>query len=198
MHLRSDLNPVKPLTAAEDRRFQRAAAGGRRAEPQQAEIRPSRSSTASRSRRCRATCTSWPGPRWKVFLEAFEGLLDPPLHPIRRQNLLHPRIPLAEITRQYMQGIELMQDLQLELAGKYLVMAATLAEIKSRMSLLRPQLTEDWVSSICARNWYGACRSTSASSAPPGHLTSSERLKRDVWPASAPLEGGAGGARCRS
>ncbi|MGH8268228.1 MAG: segregation and condensation protein A, partial [Steroidobacteraceae bacterium] len=75
----------------------------------------------------------------EVFLEAFEGPLDLLLYLIRRQNLDILDIPLAEITRQYMQYIELMQDLQLELAGEYLVMAATLAEIKSRMLLPRPR-----------------------------------------------------------
>ena len=74
----------------------------------------------------------------EVFLEAFEGPLDLLLYLIRRQNLDILDIPLAEITRQYMHYIELMQDLQLELAGEYLVMAATLAEIKSRMLLPRP------------------------------------------------------------
>src|SRR6202030_78591 len=79
----------------------------------------------------------------EVFLEAFEGPLDLLLYLIRRQNLNILDIPLAEITRQYMQYIELMQDLQLELAGEYLVMAATLAELKSRMLLPRPRLDED-------------------------------------------------------
>jgi segregation and condensation protein A len=73
----------------------------------------------------------------EVFLEAFEGPLDLLLYLIRRQNLDILDIPLAEITRQYMSYIELMQELQLELAGEYLVMAATLAEIKSRMLLPR-------------------------------------------------------------
>ncbi|MFI4913575.1 MAG: segregation and condensation protein A [Steroidobacterales bacterium] len=73
----------------------------------------------------------------EVFLEAFEGPLDLLLYLIRRQNLDILDIPIAEITRQYTQYIELMQDLQLELAGEYLVMAATLAEIKSRMLLPR-------------------------------------------------------------
>src|SRR6516165_12838130 len=75
----------------------------------------------------------------EIFLEAFEGPLDLLLYLIRRQNLNILDIPLAEITRQYMQYIELMQELQLELAGEYLVMAATLAEIKSRMLLPRPK-----------------------------------------------------------
>src|SRR5204862_258785 len=74
----------------------------------------------------------------EVFLEAFEGPLDLLLYLIRRQNLDILDIPLAEITRQYMKYIELMQELQLELAGEYLVVAATLAEIKSRMLLPRP------------------------------------------------------------
>src|SRR5437763_16421380 len=66
----------------------------------------------------------------EIFLEAFEGPLDLLLYLIRKQNLDILDIPLAEITRQYMKYIELMQELQLELAGEYLVMAATLAEIK--------------------------------------------------------------------
>jgi segregation and condensation protein A len=73
----------------------------------------------------------------EVFLDAFEGPLDLLLYLIRRQNLDILDIPIAEITRQYTQYIELMTELQLELAGEYLVMAATLAEIKSRMLLPR-------------------------------------------------------------
>src|SRR6187402_1029323 len=73
----------------------------------------------------------------EVFLEAFEGPLDLLLYMIRRQNLDILDIPIADITRQYMDYIGLMQGLQLELAGEYLVMAATLAEIKSRMLLPR-------------------------------------------------------------
>jgi segregation and condensation protein A len=78
----------------------------------------------------------------EVFLEAFEGPLDLLLYLIRRQNLDVLDIPIAEITRQYMQYILLMQDLNLELAGEYLLMAAMLAEIKSRMLLPRPQTAE--------------------------------------------------------
>ena len=73
----------------------------------------------------------------EVFLEAFEGPLDLLLYMIRRQNLDILDIPIADITRQYMEYIGLMADMQLELAGEYLVMAATLAEIKSRMLLPR-------------------------------------------------------------
>jgi len=73
----------------------------------------------------------------EVFLEAFEGPLDLLLYLIKRQNLDILDIPIAEITAQYMSYIELMEELQLELAGDYLVMAAVLAEIKSRMLLPR-------------------------------------------------------------
>jgi len=79
----------------------------------------------------------------EVFLEAFEGPLDLLLYLIRRQNLDILNIPIAEITRQYMEYVDLMKDLQLELAGEYLVMAAMLAEIKSRMLLPRPRADEE-------------------------------------------------------
>src|SRR4051794_13196751 len=79
----------------------------------------------------------------EVFLEAFEGPLDLLLYLIRRQNLDILDIPIAEITRQYMKYIDVMRGMQLELAGEYLVMAATLAEIKSRMLLPRPQGAND-------------------------------------------------------
>ncbi len=74
----------------------------------------------------------------EVFLEAFEGPLDLLLYLIKRQNLDILNIPIAEITRQYMEYVEIMKEMQLELAGEYLVMAAMLAEIKSRMLLPRP------------------------------------------------------------
>ena len=73
----------------------------------------------------------------EVFLEAFEGPLDLLLYLIRRQNLNILDIPIAEISRQYVAYIDLMQEMQFELAGEYLVMAATLAEIKSRLLLPR-------------------------------------------------------------
>ena len=79
----------------------------------------------------------------EVFLEAFEGPLDLLLYLIRRQNLDILNIPIAEITAQYVQYIELMKEIQLELAGEYLLMAAILAEIKSRMLLPRTGDTED-------------------------------------------------------
>ncbi|TDJ34055.1 MAG: segregation/condensation protein A [Gammaproteobacteria bacterium] len=73
----------------------------------------------------------------QVFLEAFEGPLDLLLYLIRRQNIDVLDIPIAEITRQYVEYIEMMKEMQLELAGEYLLMAAMLAEIKSRMLLPR-------------------------------------------------------------
>jgi len=79
----------------------------------------------------------------EVFLDAFEGPLDLLLYLIRRQNLDILDIPIAEITDQYMEYVELMKDLRLELAAEYLVMAALLAEIKSRMLLPRPGAHED-------------------------------------------------------
>ena len=75
----------------------------------------------------------------EVFLEAFEGPLDLLLYLIRRQNLNVLDIPIAAITRQYMEYIQMMRELDLELAGEYLLMAAMLAEIKSRMLLPRSQ-----------------------------------------------------------
>jgi segregation and condensation protein A len=79
----------------------------------------------------------------QVFLEAFEGPLDLLLYLIRRQNIDVLDIPIAEITRQYVQYIDVMKELQLELAGEYLLMAAMLAEVKSRMLLPRPEKEED-------------------------------------------------------
>lgn len=79
----------------------------------------------------------------EVILDAFEGPLDLLLYLIRRQNLDILNIPIAEITRQYMAYIELMRELRLDLAGEYLLMAAMLAEIKSRMLLPRPETDEE-------------------------------------------------------
>lgn len=74
----------------------------------------------------------------EVFLDTFEGPLDLLLYLIRRQNLDILDIPILEITAQYMDYVELMREARLELAAEYLVMAAMLAEIKSRMLLPRP------------------------------------------------------------
>ena len=79
----------------------------------------------------------------EVILDAFEGPLDLLLYLIRRQNLDILDIPIAEVTAQYMQYIEMMSGLRLELAAEYLLMAAMLAEIKSRMLLPRVAESED-------------------------------------------------------
>ena len=78
----------------------------------------------------------------EVILDAFEGPLDLLLYLIRRQNLDILDIPITEITKQYVEYIEMLEDMQFELAAEYLVMAAILAEIKSRMLLPRPALDE--------------------------------------------------------
>ena len=74
----------------------------------------------------------------EIFLDAFEGPLDLLVYLIKRQNLNIIDIPVADITSQYMEYVELMKTMNLELAAEYLVMAAMLAEIKSRMLLPRP------------------------------------------------------------
>src|SRR5579872_2452783 len=73
----------------------------------------------------------------EVFLDTFQGPLDLLLYLIKKQNLNILEIPVAEITRQYMKYVELMKTFQLELAAEYLVMAALLTEIKSRLLLPR-------------------------------------------------------------
>ena len=79
----------------------------------------------------------------EVYLEAFEGPLDLLLYLIRKENIEIVDIPVAEITRQYVEYIELMQEMQLDLAAEYLLMSALLAEIKSRMLLPRPAGDEE-------------------------------------------------------
>lgn len=74
----------------------------------------------------------------EVFLEAFEGPLDLLLYLIRRQNLSILDIPIADIAQQYMAYIEMMTVLRLEVAAEYLLMAAILAELKSRLLLPKP------------------------------------------------------------
>jgi len=78
-----------------------------------------------------------------VFLDAFEGPLDLLLYLIRRHSLDILDIPMADLTRQYMDYVEAMRDTQLELAAEYLLMAALLIEIKSRMLLPRPKRDDE-------------------------------------------------------
>ena len=79
----------------------------------------------------------------EVVLESFEGPLDLLLYLIRKQNIEILDLPVADITRQYMHYIDLMQRMRLDLAADYLVMATMLAEIKSRMLLPRPDPEEE-------------------------------------------------------
>jgi segregation and condensation protein A len=80
---------------------------------------------------------------YKVKLEAFEGPLDLLLHLIRRNEVNIYDIPIALITEQYLGFLELMQELDLDTAGEFLVMASTLIHIKSKMLLPRPEATQD-------------------------------------------------------
>ncbi len=124
----------------------------------------------------------------EVFLEAFEGPLDLLLYLIRRQNLDVLDIPLAEITRQYMRYIELMQDLQLELAGEYLVMAATLAEIKSRMLLPRAHIEGEGVEEDPRAELVRRLQEYERFKQAAESIDGLPRLERDVWSASAELK----------
>jgi segregation and condensation protein A len=78
----------------------------------------------------------------EVFLENFEGPLDLLLYLIRRQGFSIVEIPVADITKQYIAYIDLMSELKIELAAEYLLMAAILAEIKSKLLLPRPEALE--------------------------------------------------------
>lgn len=115
----------------------------------------------------------------EVILEAFEGPLDLLLYLIRRQNLDIRDIPIAEITRQYMDYVELMQAFRLDLAAEYLVMAALLAEIKSR--LLLPRVTpineeEDSRAELVRRlQDYEQCKQAAEA------LDELPRLEREHW-----------------
>ena len=79
----------------------------------------------------------------EIILESFEGPLDLLLYLIRRQNLNILDIPIAEITTQYMAYVEVMRKQNLDLAAEYLVMAALLAEIKSRLLLPQRESVDD-------------------------------------------------------
>jgi segregation and condensation protein A len=124
----------------------------------------------------------------EIFLETFEGPLDLLLYLIKRQNLNILDIPIAEITHQYMEYIETMNDLRLELAAEYLVMAAMLAEIKSRMLLPRPvevNEEEDPRAELIRRLQEYECFKQAAED-----IDELPRMERDIFPVSAaPPEG---------
>ena len=123
----------------------------------------------------------------EVFLEAFEGPLDMLLYLIRRQNLDILDIPIAEITRQYMSYIELMQVLQLELAGEYLLMAATLAEVKSRMLLPRLHSEEAVDEADPRAELVRRLQEYERFKRAAEGIDQMPRLERDTWVASADL-----------
>lgn len=79
----------------------------------------------------------------EVFLEAFEGPLDLLLYLIKKQNVDILDIPIAKITEQYLEYISMIEGMRFELAAEYLVMAASLAEIKSRLLLPRPEMSSE-------------------------------------------------------
>ena len=120
----------------------------------------------------------------EVFLEAFEGPLDLLLYLIKRQNLDILDIPIAEITQQYMEYVELMKELRLELAGEYLVMAAMLAEIKSRMLLPRP-VSEDEDEADPRAELVRRLQEYERYKQAAEDIDALPRLERDTWPARA-------------
>ena len=124
----------------------------------------------------------------EVFLEAFEGPLDLLLYLIRRQNLNILDIPLAEITKQYMNYIELMSEMQLELAGEYMVMAATLAEIKSRMLLPRSSDAVNGEEADPRAELVRRLQEYERFKRAAESIDRLPRLERDTWSANAEIE----------
>lgn len=120
----------------------------------------------------------------EVVLEAFEGPLDLLLYLIRRRNLDILLVDVAEITRQYVEYIALMEAMRFELAAEYLVMAAMLAEIKSRMLLPRQPAAEeeDDPRAELIRRLQEYERFKAAAVA----LDELPRLERDIFPALLP------------
>ena len=120
----------------------------------------------------------------EVFLDAFEGPLDLLLYLIRRQNLDILDIDVANITEQYMRYVELMDAMQFELAAEYLLMAAMLAEIKSRMLLPRSGDTEEEEEDPRA-NLVRRLQEYERFKKAAEDLEAIPRLERELWQASA-------------
>lgn len=121
----------------------------------------------------------------RVFLDAFEGPLDLLLYLIRRQNLDILDIPVQRICAQYMEYIELMRELRFELAAEYLVMAAWLAEIKSRMLLPRHELGADEEAEDPRAELVRRLQEYDRFKRAAETLERLPRVGRDVFPASA-------------
>ncbi len=120
----------------------------------------------------------------EVVLESFEGPLDLLLYLIRKQNIDILNIPVADITRQYMSYVEIMRAANLDLAAEYLVMAALLGEIKSRMLLPKPKTEledeEDPMAALIRRLQEYERFSEAATK-----LDDRPRLERDIYTASS-------------
>jgi hypothetical protein len=93
----------------------------------------------------------------QIKVEAFEGPLDLLVHLIKKNQMNVYDIQISVITRQYLEYLNLMQELNLDVASEFLVMAATLIHIKSKQLLPRPE------TAIRATRWSGACSSTRSS-----------------------------------
>ena len=120
----------------------------------------------------------------EVVLDSFEGPLDLLLYLIKKQNLDILNIPVADITRQYMVYVELMRSANLDLAAEYLVMAALLGEIKSRMLLPKPkgelEDEEDPMAALVRR-----LQEYERFSEAANQLDDRPRMERDVFEADA-------------
>ena len=113
---------------------------------------------------------------YPVHLDIFEGPLDLLLHLIKRHELNIYDIPITLITKQYLEYIDLMQELNLDVAGEFLVMAATLIHIKSRMLLPRPDPgQEDRGRRSRVKRWSAACWNIRNSRRPRSSCTSARR-----------------------
>ncbi len=121
----------------------------------------------------------------EVFLETFEGPLDLLLYLIRRQNLDILDIPVALITAQYLEYIGLMDQLRFDLAAEYLVMAAWLAEIKSRMLLPKPPQAEDEDAADPRSELIRRLRAYAEVQQAAINLDEMPRMHRDLFPARA-------------
>ena len=113
-----------------------------------------------------------------VNLDVFEGPLDLLLHLIKKNDLEISDIPIAQITQEYLSYLDLMKDLNLEMAGEFLVMASTLVQIKAQMLLPAPDPTERKPAPTRARSWSISSSSTSASRKRPASFPSIRTRRR--------------------